>query len=104
MSMKEMFEDDLENVFFDEDEFAEECSWDKEQIRAIIDDDDLIKKYSSEFEALSRGSHMIYAVQSQFKRQPQINEVHVFNNNQYTIDEIKREAGMLVIFLNNGRG
>lgn len=104
MGFKETLKYDLNKVFFNMDEFAEEYTWDKGKITAIVDDDDLIKKYSSEFEALSQGSHLIYVAESQFSKHPNVNDAHVFNGNLYTINEIKNEAGMLVIFLNNGRG
>jgi hypothetical protein len=103
MSFKDSAINDL-NTFFNTDEFAEGCTWNKLSIKAIIDDDSLIRKYSAEFSSLSQGSHMIYAAESQFVKIPCVSEVIVFNNNTYTIDEIKRELGMLVIFLDCGRG
>jgi hypothetical protein len=103
MSFKDSAINDL-NIFFNTDEFAEECTWNKLSIKAIIDDDSLIRKYSAEFSSLSQGSHLIYVTESQFVKIPYVSEVVVFNNNTYTIDEIKRELGMLVIFLDCGRG
>lgn len=104
MSFKDSIAYDLKNVFFRTDEFAEQCNWDKSTITAIIDDDDLIQKYSEEFSILPQGSHLIYVAESQFTDVPCLGGVHVFNHNTYTINEIKRESGMLTIFLSNGRG
>ncbi len=104
MSFKESLDDDLSKVFFNMDEFAEECSWDKSKIVAIIDDDDLIRKYSEEFSILPQGSHLLYAAKNQFISMPYVGEVHVVNHNTYTINEVKSELGMLAIFLSNGRG
>lgn len=104
MSFKETIIGDLDKVFFSTDEFAEECSWNKSMIKAIIDDDNLIHKYSAEFSILPQGSHLIFVALNQFSKQPNINDVVAFNNNLYTINEIKNEYGMLAIFLSNGRG
>lgn len=104
MGFKDMAMDDLNKVFFNNTEFAEECSWGKTKIVAVVDDDSLIRKYSAEFSSLSQGSHLIYVAENQFTKAPFINEVVVFNHNTYTIDEVKRELGMLVIFLDCGRG
>jgi hypothetical protein len=103
MSFKDSMTDDLK-VFLNTDEFAEECSWDKSTIIAIVDDDNLMQKYSEEFSILPQGSHLVYAAENQFIVIPGINEVHVFNHNTYTINEIKHESGMFAIFLSNGRG
>jgi hypothetical protein len=104
MGFKDMAMDDLNKVFFNIDEFAEECTWNKTKIVAVVDDDSLIRKYSAEFSSLSQGSHLIYVAENQFTKAPFINEVVVFNNNTYTVDEVKRELGMLAIFLDCGRG
>lgn len=104
MSFKTSIDDDLSKVFFNTDEFAEECSWDKSTIIAIIDDDDMMQKYSAEFNILPQGSHLVYAAKNQFTSIPLVDEVHVFNHNIYTINEVKMESGMLAIFLSNGRG
>lgn len=103
MGFKENALNDLEKVFFNLNEFAEECSWNKETIIAVIDDDDLIRKYSAEFEVLPQGSHLIYVAAGQFNKMPLVSSVVVFNYNTYTVNEIKNETGMLAIFLGNGR-
>lgn len=104
MGFKESILDDIDKVFFNTAEFAEECSWNKRSIKAIIDDDVMIRKYSSEFDALPQGSHMVFAAANQFESVPVINEVICFNGDFYTVNEIKTEMGMLTIFLSNGRG
>ncbi len=103
MSFKENILSDLDNIFFNLNEFAELCTFNKNTIKAIIDDQQLIAKYSSEFEALGQGGHLVYAVESQFKTLPRNDEAIEFNKNLYVIDEVKREYGMLLIFLRIGR-
>jgi hypothetical protein len=104
MGFRESLQEDIENTFFSTDEFAEACSWNKKNIIAIVDDDSLIRKYSSEFEALGQGAHLVYVSENQFDIRPNLNDAVVFNNNLYTINEIKNEKGMLSIFLESGRG
>lgn len=104
MGFKEQVIADIEQVFINDEEFAEDCYWNGDIIKGIIDDDSLIRKYSSEFDVLPQGSHLFFVSESQFDRIPSINEVVNFNNNPYEINEIKSECGMLCIFLSYGRG
>lgn len=103
MSFKDDLLDDLNKVFFNSDEFAEGCTWNQYRIKAIIDDESLIRKYSAEFQNLNQGSHVIYVTENQFSSIPQLNDAVVFNNNLYSVNELKREDGMLTIFLELGR-
>lgn len=107
MGFKESLQHDLETTFFNLDEFAEEYSWQKGTINGILDSDDLIKKYSAEFDALPQGSHLLYVSKSQFTENglelPSINSTVVFEHNLYTVNEIKKESGMVAIFLYRGK-
>ncbi len=104
MGFKESLEDDLDRVFFNTNEFADKYQWNTKEITAVVDDDSLIRKYSSEFEALGQGGRMVFVSEKQFTTLPIMNEVVVFDYNTYTIDEVKTDAGMLCIFLRMGRG
>ena len=104
MNFKETLNHDLDHTFFANDEFSELCSWGNQKIRAVIDDDDLISKYSDEFETLPQAVHLVYVAENQFNTKPKVNEAVLFNNNLYTIVEIKKNFGMLAIFLKIGRG
>ena len=107
MSFKESIADDLIHVFFNQDEFSEQCTWNNNTISCVIDDESLIRKYSAEFDELPQGSHMVFLIESEvskkLKKQPRINDVVVFNGNTYTINEVKKESGLITVFLAAGR-
>lgn len=103
MAFKDMLQDDLDNIFFSQDEFAEQCTWNKSTITAIVDDESMIRKYSAEFDVLPQGSHLIYLKENELHTKPNVNDSVCFNNNLFVINEVKSENGMLSIFLANGR-
>lgn len=106
MGFKESVQSDLEHVFFNPDEFGELCTLDNHQIICIVDDDILIRKYSSEFDQLPEGSHMVSMMKSEVKKLmdlPKVSDAVVFNHVLYTINEKKEEDGMITLFLASGR-
>ena len=104
MGFKEVLQEDINHVFFNTEEFADTHTWNKREIVAIVDDDDLIAKYSSEFEFLEKGSHLVMTPETSFEKKPGINAAIEFDGNLYTVDEVKLENGMYVIFLNRKGG
>lgn len=104
MSFKEDIENDILSVFFEMNEFADIKQFGDNMIHVVEDDESLMRKYSSEFEALSSGSHMILVPVKELTRKPNVNDVVKYEGNLYTIDEVKHEMGVYVIFLNRGRG
>lgn len=103
MALKDELLTDLYDVFFNEDEFAEQHLWNTTKITCIVDDDDLIKNYSSEFELLPKGSHMILAPAAEFSKKPTLAAAVRFDNAIYTIDEIEEQRGLYIIFLARGQ-
>lgn len=103
MTFKEQLQADLQQTFFNEEEFGEAHTWNGKKIIAIVDSDDLIAKYASEFEMLEKGSSLVMAPFSEFDKKPQTNAAIIFDGNYYVIDEVKEEAGMYAIFLNATR-
>ena len=103
MAIKDEFITDLYDVFFNDDEFAEDHLWNSTTIKCIVDDDDLMSKYSSEFELLPAGSHMILVPAAEFQSKPRIASAMKFDNVVYTLHEIKEQVGMYVIFLERGQ-
>lgn len=101
MGFKDILESDL-NAFFEEDEFADTHLWNKNTIKAIVDDEALIMKYSSEFELLPKGSRCIMAPAKQFQKKPMVSEAIYFDKILYTVDEVQESAGVYTIFLARG--
>lgn len=103
MNFKELMRKDLDSTFFNESEFSQKYKWGNSFISAIVDDERMLRKYASEFETLGQGSHLVYVAMSQLKKIPRIDDVVNFQNNIYTIDEVKEEDGMYAIFMRLGR-
>ena len=104
IGFKEILQQDLQNVFFNQEEFGETHTWNKRKIKAIVDDDALMEKYDSEFQFLGKGSHLVMAPESEFETIPSTNTGVVFDGKLYTLDEVQKESGLLVFFLDtNGR-
>lgn len=104
MGLKEILQQDLQNVFFNQEEFGETHTWNKKVIKAIVDDDILMEKYDSEFQFLGKGSHLVMVPESEFETVPSTNTAIVFDGKLYTLNEVQKESGMLVFFLDtNGR-
>ncbi len=108
MGFKEMVADDIENVFENLEEFADTHTWNggsgkSYAITAVVDDDKLMTDYSSEFELLQKGSHLLYASATQFKEKPKAGSAVKLDGNIYTIDEIREDMGMYAIFLSRGK-
>ena len=108
-AFKDMVKADIDSVFLNCDEFADTHEWNDGKgksytIKAVVDDDILIKQYSSEFEMLEKGSHMIFASAEGFHKQPKAGDAVYFDKNLYTVDEVDEDMGMLAIFLSRGKG
>lgn len=99
-TFKEILQEDIKNVFFNVDEMAEECLWNGKPVKAVIDDDSMIAKYSSEFEFLAEGSHMVMLPADGMPEAPKVASVVNFDGNLYEIHQIDVQCGVYLIFLN----
>ena len=104
MGFKDIIKEDLQTAFFNQEEFADTHMWGKKEIVAIVDDDDMMAKYSSEYEFLSKGSHLILAPMFCFSERPKMNSAIVFDKDLYVVNEVKEFDGMYAIFLDTNRG
>lgn len=57
MTFEDMIVNDIDDVFFKE--FSEIHTYNGQKVRAVIDDESMMRKYSEEFSLLPNGSHMI---------------------------------------------
>ncbi len=103
MAFKDIINEDINRVFFNDEEFAETHKWNSQDIVAVIADDELMSKFGSEFEFLEKGSHLIKSPSSFFTKKPRVGSAINFDGNLYTIDEVHDEAGVYSIYLNATR-
>lgn len=108
-TFKDMVDADIERVFINPDEFADTYSWNggsgpTYKIKAVLDDDVLIRQYSSQFEFFGQDIHMIFSPAAGFKKKPKQGDAVRFEGNLYTVDRIEEDMGMYAIFLIRGKG
>ncbi len=108
-AFKDMVQADIEGVFINTDEFADTHRWNggsgaTYEINAVVDDDILVRQYSSQFEFMGQDSHMLFAPASAFKKKPRNGDAVRLDGNLYTVDKIEEDMGMYAIFLLGGKG
>lgn len=106
-AFKDMVAADIKGVFINLDEFADEHKWNggngaNYTIRAVVDDDILIRKYSHEYDFMGQDSHLIYAAAEDFHKKPKQGDAVRFDGNIYTVDRIEEDMGVYKIFLVRG--
>lgn len=108
-TFKDMVNADIEGVFINLDEFAETYSWNggkgkSYQIKAVLDDDVLIRHYTSQFEFFGQDIHMLFSPAAGFKEKPKYGDAVRLDGNIYTVDRIEEDMGMYAVFLIRGKG
>lgn len=108
-AFKDMVAADIEGVFINLDEFADTHKWNggsgaTYEIKAVVDDDVLIKQYSSQFDFMGTDSHMLFAPAAGFLKKPRNGDAVRLDGNLYTVDKIEEDMGMYAIFLSRGKG
>ena len=107
-AFKDMVAVDIEGVFINLDEFADTHTWNDGsgptyQIKAVLDDDVLIRQYTSQFEFFGQDIHMIYSPAAGFKKKPKNGDAVHLDGNLYTVDRIEEDMGMYALFLTRGK-
>lgn len=101
--LKDMFEQDIRDVFFNENEFSGQHRLDDFIVNVIEDDEGLICKYSAEFQAMASGSHLLYVPKSELEgtkyANPVVNMAIIYDGGLYTINEVKDVEGIWLLFL-----
>lgn len=102
-TFKNMLDQDLQDVFFNQDEFSGLHRFDDFVVNVIEDDDGLICKYSAEFQAMCAGSHLLYVPKSELVgtkyERPTANMAIVYDGSLYTVNEVKDVEGVWLLFL-----
>lgn len=105
MSMfKEMLVADLDNVFFNQDEFAEEVVI-SGRTMIVIKDNELLKVYKLKHgEKLMNSELLFHVKKSYFKSIPETNKLMEFNHKKYRVLLAEDNDGVLTITLGRYQG
>jgi hypothetical protein len=100
MNLKDCIASDIDNLFFNQIEFAENVNIDGKQVDVVIDSD-LLKDYSLKNggEGLAKGELLFHAKKSDFEKKPFIDDIMRFNNVRYRIFDIQESFGVYSITL-----
>ena len=85
MSLKEVIASDIDDVFFDTDEFAEIATVDGKPVPIILDNDALNGKSELYTAGLSEGEQLIFIKQKDMLRRPMEGEQITINGKQWYV-------------------
>ena len=103
MTFKGQAADDINNVFFNTDEFAEYAEVDGKTVPIIIDNDALNGKTELYAFGLSAGEQLIFLKEADLGRLPQIGEQITINGKQWYIKHSLANAGVFEIRIGRER-
>lgn len=103
MTLKEEIFKDIDNVFMNEDEFADKHEFDGEIITCIVDDDLLIENQKKS--ELFKGDKIIHVAKDSLKGMPIANSTFItFDREYYKVIDVSDNMGMLTITLEKNDG
>ncbi|KJF27911.1 hypothetical protein [Clostridium aceticum] len=101
-NFKDFLSSDLDNVFFNEDEFAETHTVDGKEMKVIVDNDALTeRKLSSRTSKPSDGVYvgdiLFHVMAKVYEGRPAIGKILKFDGKLYRISDFQEEEGMYTI-------
>lgn len=105
MTFKDIMQQDIENVFFNQNEFSEKHSIDGKKIDVIIDENELIKRELKTDNNDREHKHrkLIYVKVTDLDSEPRIDMPLRLDKKIYLIKDITEEAGIYSLVLEVNR-
>ena len=100
---KDMIESDIDEVFFNPNEFGEEHSLDGKRMVLIIDENALIQRRSGGELGLECSSLVVYAKRSDLPRTLSEGTKLNLDGRIYLVDEYSEDAGVVTLMLGQNR-
>lgn len=97
MALKDYFQKDLDNIFFNCNEFALENSINGETKEIIIDDDEL-KEFNTKNEGIFQGDILFFIRKNDIDK-PIVNQRIIFDNDIYSIVSVKEVKSMYEVVI-----
>lgn len=102
MNFKEQINQDLEDTFFNIDEFGEEHMIDRKLKTIIIDNETLKERNKKEYDGILTADLLYYIKESDLDKEPIPESAQFFDGNIYTIVDVKSDSGIYEIILRAG--
>ncbi|MDA3731665.1 hypothetical protein PBV87_09270 [Niameybacter massiliensis] len=99
MNLKKIIEEDLQNVFFNTNEFAEIHVLDDKEVPIIIDEDEIQKRRIQAAEGTYVGEKLVLIQSKYFKRKPVEGRSLRLDHKEYFIVSCKETDGIFEITL-----
>ena len=99
MSFKDDILSDLDNVFFNLNEFATEHTFDGKAIVCVLDDDLLEENRLKSSTGIYKGVKMFHVSKNQLEGRPAIGGRFAFDDENYFVSDCKETDGMYTITL-----
>lgn len=100
MTLKDILRDDLENVFFDLDEFSEIHTVNGVQMNIIIDGNELGERISTSgkhFDGAYSNTILIYVKAEEYGARPKVGSRIVLDDSNYKVTDVVDEDGVYSI-------
>jgi hypothetical protein len=102
MSLKDEILEDIDNVFLNFEDFAEEHTVEGEPIMCIFDDDELKERQGTNELGVENGTILLFAKSSDLPPRRVPNEYLEIDGKNYVIDDWRENLGMAEIILHHG--
>ncbi|MHC1683689.1 MAG: hypothetical protein AB6733_12145 [Clostridiaceae bacterium] len=99
MNFKEILENDLNNVFFNSSEFAEEHNIHGRLLNIVLDNEHLMKRSKVEYEGVTVGDILYFVNAKEYGKPPKIGEVQNFDNIPCVVFDIRIDSGVYEVIL-----
>jgi hypothetical protein len=103
MDFKDVAADDIDNVFFETKEFAENVVIDGKSVPIILDDDALQGKSDVYAMGLSEGERLIFIKEKDLRRLPQSGEQMTIGDKQWYVKHAVSNAGVFELRIGRER-
>lgn len=102
-TFRDFLKEDLDKVFFNDDEFSQKMLIDSKAVSVIKDDDKLMEYNSNLSEGLSMCEILLLAPVHQFEKPLFIGKIVTFNRKSYRIEQLSNAEGQYTILLSGTR-
>lgn len=104
MNFKDTVLNDINDVFFNSDEFAESHNIDGRVVSCIVDNDRLMERSKKEFDGIYVGEMLIFVKATDIGRELTQGMPLIVDNKQMYIFSVREDDGIYEIILNRNSG
>ncbi|KPU42163.1 hypothetical protein OXPF_39420 [Oxobacter pfennigii] len=99
MNLKDIIENDVQNLFFNLNEFAELHNINNRELVVVVDNDQLIKRSKKEYDGISVGEILYFVRAADYGNPPKVDEIQIFDNQSMLVFDVRISDGVYEIIL-----